>query len=147
MTIHLIASCHWWMLIKCKGVWSPEITNLAVCKSNDTRTERWIVITKLWTSNTFLYSDIIMSAMKSQITGVSIVYYHRLNRLVMRRSKKTSKLRVTGLCAGNSPVTGEFPAQRASYAENVSIDDDIMDLASNNYEVRAWSTTYQCRMG
>ena len=26
------------------------------------------------------------------------------------RSKKTSKLRVTGLCAGNSPVAGEFPA-------------------------------------
>ena len=38
-----------------------------------------------------------------------------------RRSKKTSKLRVTGLCAGNSPGTGEFPAQRASNAENVSI--------------------------
>ena len=38
-----------------------------------------------------------------------------------RRSKKTSKLRVTGLCAGNSPVTSEFPAQRASNAENVSI--------------------------
>ena len=35
--------------------------------------------------------------------------------------KKTSKLRVTGLCVGNSPVTGEFPAQRASNAENVSI--------------------------
>ena len=33
------------------------------------------------------------------------------------RSKKTSKLRVTGLCEGNSPVTGEFPAQRASSAE------------------------------
>ena len=40
-----------------------------------------------------------------------------LNRLVGCRSKKTSKLRVTGLCAGNSPVTGEFPAQRASNAE------------------------------
>ena len=39
----------------------------------------------------------------------------------MRRSKKTSKLRVTGLCAGNSPETGEFPAQRASNAENGSI--------------------------
>ena len=37
------------------------------------------------------------------------------------RSKKTSKLRVTGLCVGNSPGTGEFPAQKASYAENVSI--------------------------
>ena len=44
-----------------------------------------------------------------------------LNRLFRHRSKKTSKLRVTGLCAVNSPGTGEFPAQRASYAENVSI--------------------------
>ena len=34
---------------------------------------------------------------------------------------KTSKLRVTGLCEENSSVTGEFPAQRASNAENVSI--------------------------
>ena len=44
-----------------------------------------------------------------------------LNRLFRRRSKKTSKLRVTGLCAGNSPVTDEFPAQMASNAKNVSI--------------------------
>ena len=44
-----------------------------------------------------------------------------LNRLFRRRSKKTSKLCVTGLCAGNSPLTGEFPAQMASNAENVSI--------------------------
>ena len=43
------------------------------------------------------------------------------NRLFKRKSKKTLKLRVTGLCAGNSPVTGEFPAQMASNAENVSI--------------------------
>ena len=44
-----------------------------------------------------------------------------LNRLFRRKSKETSKLRVTGLCVGNSPGTGEFPAQMASYAENVSI--------------------------
>ena len=44
-----------------------------------------------------------------------------LNRLFRRRSKKSSKLRVTGLCVGNSPGTGEFPAQMASYTENVSI--------------------------
>ena len=31
-----------------------------------------------------------------------------LNRLFRRRSKKTSKLRVTGLCVGNSPVADEF---------------------------------------
>ena len=44
-----------------------------------------------------------------------------LGRLSGRRSKKSSKLCVSGLCAGNSPVTGEFPALRASNAENVSI--------------------------
>ena len=44
-----------------------------------------------------------------------------LNRLLRRRSKKTSKLRVTGLCARHSPGTGEFPAQMASNADNVSI--------------------------
>ena len=44
-----------------------------------------------------------------------------LNLLFRRRSKKASKLRVTGLCWGNSPVTGELPTQRASNAENVSI--------------------------
>ena len=42
-------------------------------------------------------------------------------RLFRHRSTKTSKLHVTGLCEGNSPVTDEFPAQRASNAENVSI--------------------------
>ena len=43
-----------------------------------------------------------------------------LNGLLRRRSRETSKLRVTGLCAGKSPVTGEFPAQMASNATNVS---------------------------
>ena len=43
------------------------------------------------------------------------------NHLFRHRSNKISKFRVTGFCAANSPVTGEFPAQRASNAENVSI--------------------------
>ena len=44
-----------------------------------------------------------------------------LNRLFRRRSRKTSKRRATGLCTGNSPGTGEFPAQMTSNEENVSI--------------------------
>ena len=44
-----------------------------------------------------------------------------LDRLFKPRLKKKSKPRVTGLCAGHPPVTGEFPAQRASDPENVSI--------------------------
>ena len=56
--------------------------------------------------------------------GVSNHQPHQclLTRLFRRRLKKTSKLHVTSLCAGNSPVTtGEFPAQMASNEENVSI--------------------------
>ena len=48
-----------------------------------------------------------------------------LSRLFRRRSMKTWKLRVTGLCEGNSLVTREFSAQRASNAEN-PFDDVIM---------------------
>ena len=44
-----------------------------------------------------------------------------LNCLFRRRWKKTSKLRVTGLCVVNSSVIGEFSAQMASNGENVSI--------------------------
>ena len=56
--------------------------------------------------------------MASQITSLIIVYsiFHSGGD-----KKKQSKLSVTGLCAGNSPVTGEFPAQTASNADNVSI--------------------------
>ena len=66
------------------------------------------------------------SALRWRHNGYDSVLNHRrldclLNRLFRRRSKKASKLRVTGLCEGNSPVTGEFPSQRARNAENVSI--------------------------
>ena len=49
-----------------------------------------------------------------------------LNRLFRRRSKKTSKLRDTSLCAGNSPVTGEFPEQRPVTRKMLPFDDVIM---------------------
>ena len=64
------------------------------------------------------YDDVIMSAICVSTHQPHDCLFHRLFR---RRSKKTSKFRVTDLCAGNSPVTGEFPAQMASNAENFSI--------------------------
>ena len=62
-------------------------------------------------------------------TGVSNHQPHHclLNRVFGCWSKKTSKPRVTGLCAGNSPGTGEFPAQMASNAETFPFDDVIMN--------------------
>ena len=65
------------------------------------------------------YNDVIMSSMASQITSLTDCSLDLFSR---RRSKETSKLRVTGLCEGNSPVTGEFPAQSA----NNPFDDVIM---------------------
>ena len=44
-----------------------------------------------------------------------------LDRLLRRKSKKTWELRVTGLFAGNSLLSGEFLSQRASNAENIPI--------------------------
>ena len=56
------------------------------------------------------------------------------NRLFRRRSTKTSKLRVTGLC--------EFPAQRASYAENVSI--WWRHHVSKEPRLQYWNTNKMC---
>ena len=73
--------------------------------------------------NIVLYSTSTLRWRHNRCDSVSNHQPHEclLNRLFRRRWKKTSKPRVTGLCAGNSPVTGEFPAQMASNAENVSI--------------------------
>ena len=71
-----------------------------------------------------------------------------------RWSKKTLKLRVTGLCVGNSPMTGEFPAQITSYAKNVSIwwrhhVDPLPSLAINDCEcfslIRSHSLKWRVR--
>ena len=64
------------------------------------------------------YNDVIMSTMSSQITSLTIVCSAVNSRC---RSRTTSKHHVTGVCAGNTLVTGEFSPQRASNAENVSI--------------------------
>ena len=59
-------------------------------------------------------SVMTMSVMELQITSLTIVYSTVY-------SKITPKLRITGFCEGNSPVTGEYLSQRTSNAENVSI--------------------------
>ena len=58
-----------------------------------------------------------------------------LNRFFWRRSKKTSKLRVTGLCAGKSPVNSphKWPLKRKMFP----FDDVIM-----NYPLYCYSLDY-----
>ena len=61
------------------------------------------------------YSDVIMSAMASQITGVSIIYSTVCSGAYQRKHQSTASQ------AFVKELTVEFPAQRASSAENVSI--------------------------
>ena len=49
-----------------------------------------------------------------------------LNRLFRRRSKKTSKLRVTGLCVGNSPGPVNSPHKGPVTRKKFPFDDVIM---------------------
>ena len=81
--------------------------------------------------NIYHYNAVIMGAIASQITSLKIVF--STVYLDTCRWKKTSKLRVTGLCAGNLPKAGEFPAQMASNAENVSI-------WWRHHDIRRWSS-------
>ena len=50
-----------------------------------------------------------------------------LNRLFRRRSKKTSKLRVTGLCVGNSPGPVNSPHKGPVTRKMFPFDDVIME--------------------
>ena len=62
----------------------------------------------------FHFGEVIMAAMASQVTGISIV-------CSIVCSGADQRKHVTGLCEGNPPMTDGFPSQRAtSNAENIS---------------------------
>ena len=101
--------------------WWPILLLITVHPKNHGDGSGFVIPYRCWIPIDFThihYCDVIMGAM-----GVSNHQPHDclLNRSFRRKSRKISKLCVTGLCAGNSPVTGEIPAQMASNAENVSI--------------------------
>ena len=71
-----------------------------------------------------------MGAIASLITSLTIVFWTVYSDADQRKHQSSallaicagnSPVRVTGFCVWNSPGTGEFPAQMASNAENVSI--------------------------
>ena len=70
-------------------------------------------------------NDAYLSLQWRQNERDSVSNHRRLDCLLIRsfrrRSKKISKLRVTGLCEGNPQLIDAFPSQRASNVENVPI--------------------------
>ena len=73
----------------------------------------------------FLIDIFVMSLQWNHNECGSISKYRHLecllNSMFRHRSKKRSKLHVTGLYEGNPLVMGGFPSQRASNIENASI--------------------------
>ena len=65
----------------------------------------------------------MMGEMASQITSLTIVNSTMYFPAQIKENIKTPR---HGLCEGNSSVTGELSAQRASNAENVPFWDVIM---------------------
>ena len=60
-----------------------------------------------------------MGTIASHITSLTIVYSTVYSDADQRKYQSSASLAFVS--AGNSPETGEFPAQMASNAENVSI--------------------------
>ena len=105
-----------------------------VIKNNDRRTVAWFDGTAVVKSSKYdiwLYHVCFCCwPLRSTSASLSLLWRHNgrdgvsnhqphdclFNLSFRHRSKKTSKTHVTGFCAGNSPVTGEFPAQITSDA-------------------------------
>ena len=141
--VHLPMSKLWCHSLKWKSIVShfdeiPSLAALEVVKSTQVQCSQWLKFRQ--NGNNFrlsTYGNDDFRPYRSQphrttalqwrhnehdgvsITSVSMVYLSVSSAANQR--KHHWKLRVTGLCAENSPVTGEFPARRPSNAENVSI--------------------------
>ena len=111
------------------------------------KSNRVIKITKLTGFNftrKYHYNDVIMNAMASQITSLTIVYSFVSSR---RRSKKISKLLVTGLCEGNSSVTGELTsnAEKCLYARVLAYTERGPLFLMKHFHY-IWATAYMIYM-
>ena len=109
--------------------WFSQVNCHAVLKIN----KLWVssvILSKIFSIKYLVFRVVVLNLYEETLqwrhNGRDSVSNHQphdclLNGLFRRRSKKTRKLRVTCLCVGNSPGTGEFPAHKASDAENVFI--------------------------
>ena len=83
------------------------------------------------------YCDVIMGTMASRITSLTIVYSTVYSDADERKHQSSASL------GGNSPGTGEFPAQMASNLENVSIwwrNHEVYTLPLHNIvSIELWS--------
>ena len=117
-------------------------TTASVWYHDDNVMSSFIDWTRIIPGHYAITTDMMIHTLRWRHNGRYSVSNHQphgclLNRLFRRRSKKTSKLRVTGLCAG------EFPAQMANNVENISIwwrHHDILLVLNHGLQLKIYDT-------
>ena len=122
-TFYYIQFCH---LVSCLYLFFYEMGTVVVAKFLTYVRDKYVACrpaTIAWAHIRLThYSDVIMSAMASQITSLTIVYSTVYSGTGQRNHQSSASLAFVG----NSRVTGESPAWRVNKAEMFPFDDVIM---------------------
>ena len=142
---HICATRPQWVNGKIARCITTKIRCSANCVQKSVKKLHWFSLCNGW----LISLDSTLQWRHNDRDGFSNHQPHHclLSRLYRCRSKKTLKLRVTGLCTRNSPVTGKFHAQRASNTENVfmtssrAVDSFIFHCVASlvDYDLNRWS--------
>ena len=131
------------ILYQLNEIWFYESDQNAPCTWKESGGKQWQHSIRSWKYCTTGYFLFTLQWHQTKCNGIS--NHQCLNCLITglfrHRSKKASKVHVTGLCEGNSPVTGKFSVQRASDTENISIcwhHHDVPDLPCTKSEIASY---------
>ena len=107
-------------MVQCKTTVTPLLTQWSYCRL--ALNHRYLLISfgvSFIVTGAIHYNGVIMGTIASQITNTS----SRLFSQPFIQTQITENIKASRHCplCGNSPGTGEFPAQMASTAENASI--------------------------
>ena len=113
------------------NVW---IVSHVICDKNYPLVDKRMV----WSNKFAFFQNYLLNSLHWRHNDHSGVSNHQprgclLNRLFRRRSKETSKLRVTGLCVGNSPGPVNSPHKGPVTRKMLPFDDVIMDNENGWY--------------
>ena len=147
MNTQPIPTSDWWSLLLCPQceAWRP-LAGAQLIWTQPILTYARITIC-LWNGKSLTYARIIICLWNGKS---SLQWHHNerdsvsnqqphdclLNGLFRRRSKKASKPGVTGLCVGNSPVTGESPHKGTVTRKMFPFDDVIM--FKSQWNINLW---------
>ena len=118
--------------------------------NNDINLEiKHVFVGYIWNSHQSMLLSCLITASEASLQGMDALQWRHnehnsvsnhqprdclLNRLFGHRSKKTSKLRVTGLCAGNSPGPVNSPHKWPVTRKMFPFDDVIMGSDQYQYQ-------------